>query len=315
MRLSHYVGLAIIGGGLGVACGPANAGNPGSSEVTRPAMTGTIFTIVFENHDQGAVLNTSVPYFNQLAREHGSADAYLGSTHPSLPNYIQLTGSTVNITDNNPPSAHPIAGVDNLGGQLEAANIPWRAYMESMVEPCRLTDNGEYAVRHNPWVYYTALSGDSARCADRVVDFESNFTADLAANRYRYMWITPNVCNDMHDCAPSVSDAWLSRVIPQIMASPGYQAGGAIFILFDEGSLNLQYLLRTPQNLAAIVISPNLVAPGHHSSTAYSHFSYVATVEDMLRLPRLASTAGATPMSDFFVPAQDVPAPATTTAP
>jgi hypothetical protein len=281
-------------------CG-GNAGTPGSSAVTRPAVTGTIFTILFENHDSGAVAGSATPYFVHLAATYGSANAYQGSVHPSLPNYIELTsGDIQGVHDDNDPSSHPLAGTANLGDQLDAANVPWRAYMEGMGSPCAMTSTGSYAVRHNPFVYYTSMSGDATRCAARNVDFDANFAADLAANTYRYMWITPNVVNDMHDGTPEQSDAWLARVVPQIMASPGYQSGGAIFILFDEGSLNLSYLLGTPQNLAAIVISPKLVSPGFQSNTAYNHKSYLATVEDILDLPRLATTMSATPMSDFF---------------
>jgi acid phosphatase len=295
---------------LGVSACVGNAGTPGNSAVTRPPVNGTIFTIVFENHDQGQVLNTSVPYFTELANTYGQAKAYLGTAHPSLPNYIEMvSGSTQGIADDNPPSAHPLAGTDNLADQLDGAHIPWRAYMETMGQPCGMSDSGQYAVRHNPFVYFTDMSGDAARCAEHNVDFDANFANDLAANTYRFMWITPNVCNDMHDCSPQTADAWLHQVVPQIMASPGYQNGGAIFILFDEGPVSLNYILGTPQNLAAIVISPKLVSPGYQSNVAYDHKSYLATVEDILGLPRLPNTAAATPMSDFFSTTPTTPAP------
>jgi hypothetical protein len=141
------------------------------------------------------------------------------------------------------------------------------------------------------------MAEDRARCADRVVDFDQNIAADLASGAYRYMWITPNMCNDMHNCPPESSDAWLKKTIPQLMASPGYQHGGAIFLLFDEGSTRI---FGATADLATIVISPHLVSPGFASDTAYDHRSYVATVQDVLGLPRFATTADATPMAEFF---------------
>src|SRR6185503_713994 len=160
----------------------------------------------------------------------GTAHAYLANVHPSLPNYLLLTsGSTYDVGDDGPPAQHPLPGTDNLADQLDAAHVRWRAYMEDMGEPCTLENVGEYAVRHNPFAYYTSLTSDAARCQEHIVDMDQHFADDLAADTYEFMWLTPNTCNDMHDCPTTTSDEWLSRVIPQIMASPGYQQGGAIF--------------------------------------------------------------------------------------
>src|SRR5439155_26817488 len=62
------------------------------------------------------------------------------------------------------------------------------------------------------------------------VDF-SHFAADLAANSYRYMWITPNLVDDGHDAIDVPTglhnaDAWMAQHVPAILASDGYQAGG-----------------------------------------------------------------------------------------
>jgi hypothetical protein len=289
--------LGLSAGGCGQ--GVTNAGTPGDSTVAHTAVTGTIFTIVFENKDENAVLTPS-SYFTQLAHENGSAAAYVIGTHPSLPNYITMTsGATQGITDDNDPASHPLPGTDNLGSQLEAAHVPWRAYAEGMGDACDMTSHGAYAAKHMPFVYYTDLTSNTALCQDRVVDFDQNFEQDLAAGTYKYMWITPNMCNDMHDCSVSAGEQWLQRVLPEIMASPGYRNNGAIFILWDEGGGPFG-IPSGQANVAALVLSPVLVSPGFQSSVRYDHTSYLATVEDILGLPRLATTADATPMSDFF---------------
>jgi hypothetical protein len=309
-------------GPMGPGCAPANVGTPGNAAVSRPNAPGTVFTILFENEDQSTVQSSQMPYLQSLIARYGSASAYTVTTHPSLPNYLLLTsGLTHGVGDDGPPSSHPIAGNDNLPDQLDAAHIPWRAYMQSMGDPCQTQDVGRYIVHHDPFVYYDSVRNDSARCQQHVVDFDQNFAADLASDQYRYMWITPNACYDMHDCAPNVSDAWLQTVIPQIMASPGYQRGGAIFLLWDEGGRNLQYVLGylgfgAQQNVAAVVISPNIAHPGVPSDTGYNHLSYLATVEDMLGLPRLATTQDAVPMSDLFTStAASANDPSTTVSP
>jgi len=120
-----------------------------------------------------------------------------------------------------------------------------------------------------PFVYYSDLTNNTAVCNDRVVDFDQNFEADLASNQYRYMWITPNMCNDMHNCAASVSDKWLEGVVTKIMASDAYKNGGAIFITFDEGSS------RAPgagASLPTIVVSPNLDFAGPVIDVRYLWF-------------------------------------------
>ena len=304
MRLMKLPLVLFLSSALG-ACAPANSGVAGSSEVTQLPITGTIFTIVFENHGVDSVIHPDNPYVVELANRYATGDAYLANVHPSLPNYLMLTsGSAQGVGDDAPPASHPIAGNDNLADQLDAGGITWRAYMEDMGAPCVLEDSGTYAVRHNPFVYYTSLSADSARCQEHIVDMDANLTADLAANTYQFMWITPNVCNDMHDCSTGTGDAWLQRIIPELMASPGYREGGAIFLLWDEGdtdaSYAASYVWHRPQNVPFILISENLVAPGFASNTAYGHDSYLATVEDAFGLPRLPTTVDATPMSDFF---------------
>jgi hypothetical protein len=267
--------------------------------VTSPDVPGTVFTIVFENENAANVLTPSAPYFVELAARYGNAEAYTSNTHPSLVNYIMMTsGTTGGITTNDDPATNKtIDGTAHLAEQLDAARVPWRAYMESMGEPCRLASEEPYGARHNPFVYYTSLTSDAARCRDRVVDFDAHFTEDLAADRYRYMWITPNNCNNMHDCPVQTADAWLRRVMGQIMESPGYKRGGVVFVLFDEGRLRI---FNAGANVVGIVVSPQLVAPGMSSQTAFDHRSYLATVEDIFGMPRLATTIDATPMSEFL---------------
>lgn len=300
--LLSTLGLGTLLAAAGCSFSPSNSGVPGSSAVTHPDVTGTVFTIVFENHAQDEVLKPDVPTFYSLSEKYGNADAYISSTHPSLPNYILMTsGDTQGIgNDNGPLDSTPIKGTANLADQLDAAGIEWRAYMDSMGEPCKMVADLPYAVHHNPFVYYETMQNDKARCQDKIVDLEANFDKDLAADTFQFMWISPDMCHDMHDCSPQDSDAWLKKMVDKIMASPGYKNGGAIFILFDEGSLRI---LNAGADLATIVISPKLVSQPYNTDTRFDHRSYLATIEDIFEMPRLATTKDATPMNEFFVEA------------
>ena len=294
----HLVTSTLVLTAILAGCGPD--GEEGSSGIADLPITGTVFTIVFENHGAG-VIDDEMPYLRSLAGRYGRADAYYADHHPSLPNYLIMTsGRDHDVSDDDPPSRHPLEGTDNLGAQLDEAGVPWRAYMEEMGDACVLEDRGLFAVRHNPFVYYTSLSSDSERCRDRVVDMGQHFAADLESGEYDYMWITPNDCNNMHDCSAATADAWLEQVIPQITESDAYRNGGAIFILWDEGGQDPTYVFGGKQTIPFVLISEDLVSPGFVSNILYSHDSYLATVEDALALPRLPSTLDSTPMADFF---------------
>lgn len=199
------------------ACIDGPSGVEGSSDVVDLPLEGTIFTIVLENHDADVV--EEMPYLQGLVDDYASADAYYADHHPSLPNYLQLlSGTDQRVSDDEGPDKHQL-DAENLASQLDAAGIPWRAYMEDMGEPCLTKDKGVYAVRHNPFVYFTSVTRDRDACAEHVVDMDEHLAADLESDAYRYMWITPNDCNNMHDCEPTTADDWLAKVIPQIMES------------------------------------------------------------------------------------------------
>lgn len=266
---------------------------------TRPDVSGTVFTIVFENENANAILTPELPFFYELSKQNGIATQYTSTTHPSLPNYIQLvSGSNNGINNDNDPNFNlKVFGNENLADQLDAAGVKWRAYMEAMGTPCQRESTGTYSAHHNPFLYFASMVNDQARCNDRIVDFHQNFTRDLDSGQYRYMWITPDMCNDMHNCSLQQGDAWLKDVVTQIQASAAYQNGGAIFVLFDEGYLRV---FGSSASLATVVVSPNLVSPGYVTATPFDHRSYVATVEDIFHMPRLPATQNVTSMNEFF---------------
>ena len=80
---------------------PSNSAAPPSPPVTAtvPAFD-HIFVVVEENKRFDQIIgSSSAPYINSLASEYGLASNYKPITHPSLPNYLALTGgSTFGIT-------------------------------------------------------------------------------------------------------------------------------------------------------------------------------------------------------------------------
>jgi hypothetical protein len=263
-----------------------------------------IFIIVMENHEYSSVIGSaSAPYFNHLAQQYGLATNFYAIRHPSLPNYLAITGgSTFGITND---CTKCFIDAPNLLDQLEEAGKSWKAYMEGMPSPCFVGDSKatKYVQKHNPFIYYNDIRLNTARC-NQIVPF-TQFAQDLAANAVpNFVWITPNLCNDTHDCTVSVGDAWLQSWVPQVLAAPAWQQNGALIITYDEGSTSLGCCTNASGgHIATLVISP-LGRPAYQSSVAYDHYALLRTIESawgMLPLDN-AGCACAPAMADFFTP-------------
>jgi len=309
--VSGLVALAL----LAPACsGPNDAGN--TSVACRPLTTtaaqrpaafrGTVFTIVMENHSEGQILgSTDAPYINSLAAMGAVAAGYHDSyVHPSEPNYLwMVAGENFGIlNDDDPGDDNTIDARSHLADQIEHAGLTWRAYEESMGQPCGLSSHDTYAAKHDPFVYFSDINGwngvdfaPSARCAEHVVDF-SQLEVDIAAGTLPdYAFITPDLQHDMHDGTVAEGDAWLAAQVPRLFATDAYRNGGALFLLWDEGS-------NSGDDPPFIAVSPR-VKGGTVSTTSYDTSSFLLTVEDMLglqALPCSASPGSTQPMSDLF---------------
>ena len=242
-----------------------------------PSEPSHVFVIVMENRSYDQVI--ADPYIARLASQYAIATNYHGVSHPSLPNYLALTsGSTWGIADDGFHSL-PDGG---LGAQLTAAGIDWRAYMEGMSNGC-FHSPYPYALKHNPFAYY----GDA--CPTNVVPF-THFASDMSTGVPRFVWITPGLCHDGHDCGDAVADAWLSGTVSTITSSPAFHQNGVLFITWDEGEDSANSVL-------TLVIKPSPVF--HRSARDYNHYSLLATIEDELGVPRLGAAADASAMSDL----------------
>ena len=258
--------------------GPCNGAAP-------PSSYQHVVWIVMENKVYSQIIGASAaPYVNSLARQCGLATNFSAESHPSLPNYIAMTsGSTQGITDDGGPGMHPLS-VASIFSQLGSG---WRSLEESMPSNCDHADASPYSVHHNPAVYYTNIS---AQCASQDVPLGS--TPDISA---RFTFVTPNTCNDMHDCSVATGDTWLSGFLPKIFKSSAYTSGTtAVILTWDEGSKTLG------NHIATLVMAPSVI-PGTQSSTAFDHYSMLRTTEELLGItPYLGSAAGATSMRSAF---------------
>jgi phospholipase C len=247
-----------------------------------------------ENHSYSDVIgNSAAPYETSLAHACANATNYHAVTHPSLPNYLAMTGgSTFGVTDDNPPSSHPISAA-SIFSQVSAAGKQWRSYEESMTSNCQQTSSGNYAVKHNPAAYYTGITNDCTQWdVPSGTTTSGNFATALATNALpAFTFVTPNMCNDTHDCSVGTGDTWLQKWMPAIFASSSYQAGRtAVFLTWDEDD-NSQ-----GNQVPMIVMAPS-IAPGTVVSGTFNHYSMLRTTEEMLALSgHVGSAATATSM-------------------
>jgi phospholipase C len=236
--------------------------------------------IVMENHTAEQALSGA--YTASLAAQYRVATNYHAIAHPSVPNYLAITsGSTWGVEDD---SYHVLPKQD-LGSELTDANVSWRAYMEGMTEAGCLDSPVPYDPGHNPFAYY------GGTCPSNVVPLTS-FATDLNGPEVpNFVWITPDRCHDTHDCNLAAGDAWLSQVVPQITGSDAWKEDGVLFITWDEDDKSADNRVLT------LVIAPG---KGHmESDRLYTHYSLLATVEDLLGVGRLGQAAQASAMSDL----------------
>jgi phosphatidylinositol-3-phosphatase len=242
--------------------------------------------VVMENHAYSQIIGSSeAPYTNELAAQCGLATNYKAIAHPSLPNYIAMTsGDTQGVDNDFGPSAHPLPAASIFS---QSGTGRWRALQESMPENCDLGNWGKYAVRHNPAAYYTGIRAD---CAHQDVPLGS--TPDLSA---RFTFVTPNLCNDTHDCSVSTGDAWLRAFFAKVFETSEYNSGRtAVFLTWDEDDDS------SANHIATLVVAPS-VRPGTHSATAFTHYSLLRTAEELLDLkPLLGHAASAPSMRSAF---------------
>jgi phosphatidylinositol-3-phosphatase len=265
------------------------------------ASIGHVFIIVMENKEASSVIGASdAPYINQLAGQYASAGNYYAISHPSLPNYLALTaGSTFGVTSD---CTDCYQSTDNIAVQVEKSGRKWKAYMESLPNPCYTGGStGQYHVNHDPFMYYDNIRKDQGRCQN-VVPL-SQLDADLKSNSLPdFAWITPNACSDMHNCDVATGDNWLKTWVPKILASDAWKKDGVLFIVWDEGTSNEGCCqVAEGGKVAALVVSP-LVKPGYVSTVQYDHYSLLRTIEEAWGLPLLgeAGNKATTSMTDLF---------------
>jgi phosphatidylinositol-3-phosphatase len=263
---------------------------PPPSELPKSA-TSHVVVLVMENKSYEQVTTAKgSTYFRKLASRYALPKHIYGIRHPSLPNYLALIGgSTFGITENC-TSCHVKART--LPDQLDANGFSWRAYMEGMPKRCfKGAEHELYAKKHNPFMYLDAIVNDPARCAN-VVPYK-RLGADLRDGRLPdFAFITPDLCNDTHDCSIATGDRHLAHIVPAILRELGPR--GLLFVTWDEGSDDRGCCgTAAGGRMATVVAGPDVKQGAVASGSRYTHYSILRTIEEAFGVPLLRGAAHA----------------------
>lgn len=245
-----------------------------------------VFVIVMENRGARAILDGGGdPYLRALARRYAVDDAFYAVRHPSLPNYLALTaGTTFGVHSD---SAPPTLSGPNVTDALARAGRTFGAYMDGLPRKGYLGASylpGLYAGKHDPFRYFPNVRRSAAR-RGRIQPLGVLWPALSTGRVPNLVWITPDLCHDMHSCPTLAGDSWLRLVVPRLLASAAWRQGGLMFILWDEGSGSSPHAPGHGGRVALYVIAPGLRPASRLSAPAVNDYALLHTILRALGAP------------------------------
>lgn len=323
-RIISLIAIVAIAAALALPTVASADGPRDGSESDMPTFQ-HIFVIMMENHRYEEIIgNPNAPQINALAQANGLATNYYGVTHPSEPNYLAtIAGSYFGIQDDAPPSApnHTINS-PSIVDQLEARGLTWKTYQQSLPQPgftgatYPSPSNALYAVKHNPFPYFTHVQNSPAELQNMVPD--TQLATDLQSGKVpNFGYIAPDQCHDMHglsSCRDDATliqqgDAYVASVVTAITSADFWRQGNnAIVITWDENDFGTSGVTGCCDanpgggHVATIVVR-NHHPRGMQDNTPYNHYSLLQTIEDSFHLGCLQNTcdrANVTPMTSLF---------------
>jgi phosphatidylinositol-3-phosphatase len=242
-----------------------------------------VVVALIENHAFDEVLGSaSAPFLNGLASRGATFTQFYAITHPSEPNYLAVfSGSTQGLSSDACPARYDAA---NLASSLLEAGRTFTGYAEGLPQSgftgC---SSGDYARKHCPWINLTSLP---ARVSQPMTAFPSDF-----ASLPTVSFVIPNLQHDMHDGTVAQADSWLQQHLSGYV-SWAHAHNSLLIVTADEDDGS------TDNRIPAIMAGAHVKA-GHYAQR-YNLYSLLRLIEDMYRLPRIANSAAATPITGIW---------------
>jgi hypothetical protein len=218
-----------------------------------------------------------------------------------------------------------------IGDQLAAKHLTWRVYAQGMGDggppACRHPGFGasdptysapsgsEFATFRDPFSYFDGVI-HSPDCAQDDVGMEG-LAADLksAARTPTLSYIVPDLCDDGRPtpCSPGAqsglpaADAFLRRVVPEILAAPAYRKGGLLIVTTDQAPTTGEYA-----DSSSCCVQPRFPAPAVAQPLGASGTAGAETGVGTTRSPATAAPTASAPAATGPAAAPATTAPATT---
>ncbi|MBV8600878.1 MAG: acid phosphatase [Candidatus Eremiobacteraeota bacterium] len=242
-----------------------------------------VVVVVEENKSFGEIVgNPQAPYINLLVRDGALFTRSYGVTHPSLPNYLALFAGITNDNGDGCPATGISARAPNVAAELFGTRRAFAGYAESMPHlgftGCWY---GTYARKHAPWVEFANVPPNASLPFKALPPYDKLPTLAM---------IVPNVNNDMHDGTIEMGDAWLEKNIAPLLAWG--RTHNTLFVLtWDEG-------YDRDNHIPTIFFGP-MVKPGRYARRI-THYTVLATLEEVLGVAPTGRAARETPISDCW---------------
>jgi phosphatidylinositol-3-phosphatase len=242
-----------------------------------------VVLVVEENHSYDSVITQGgMPYLKSLAEKHTILVNYYANHHPSIGNYFTMTtGQTISTDDGYKGVVHD----DNIVTQLLAANKKWKMYGDSLPGAGYIGGNKRpYVKKHFPMAYFANVRDDEKQRMNLVP--VEQFVQDLKSSEGlpEFSMVIPDLDHDAHDGSLQGADNWLKKNIGPLLEDPNFQKDGILIVTFDEADKSDSN--HGGGHIVTVVIGP-LVKENFADNTFYQHESLLATIEDVLGLPRL----------------------------
>ena len=245
-----------------------------------------VVVLIFENQGYAQIAgNACCPYINQQANASALMTNSFALTHPSQPNYLDLfSGSTQGVIDDSCPVPGAPFSTPNLGQELTDAGFTFGGFSEDLpAVGSTVCSTKTYALKHNPWADFSNVpSLDNLPYSSFPTDFTQLPTVSI---------VVPNICNDMHDCAPTSGDDWLRSNLDRYIQWTATH-NSLLIVTFDEDD-------SAGTNQVTTFFEGPMVKPGKYGERI-THYNVLRTLEAMYGLPHAGGAANVATLTDIW---------------
>lgn len=237
-----------------------------SVSIAKPSFK-KVMIVVFENTDYAAAMKQ--PFFAEFAKVGANLENMSALTHPSQGNYISMiSGETYKIINDNKVDLK----ASHIGDLIDAKKLSWKVYAEDYPGNCFKGETaGNYARKHIPFMSFTSVSTNPARCKN-IVD-ASQLDGDINSESLpNYSMYIPNLKNDGHNTGVAFADKWFNKKFGPLMKDAKFMNEMLLIVTFDEAESHKSNQIYT-------ALYGDSVIAGATSKKPYTHYSILKTIE------------------------------------